>query len=276
MNDLGTTIMNLRKERGMTQEQLANALSISFQAVSKWETGNSCPDISALPLLADLFGVSIDRLFGRESTLPVPAQAEPERREESAALPWPDDEGFYAVLYHGHELIGSTGENRPQFRFQYEGPAQDVNCAFDLEITGSVYGDVSADGDVTCDDVAGNVSASGSVTCDDVAGNVSAGDSVTCDDVTGNVSAGGSVACDDVAGSVFGGGAVHAGGEGSEVHFESGRDSARLGETLSDLGERISAAVEKAARKGWSFHRSWPFGEGQVRVDLDLEDDEEE
>ena len=43
-----------------------------------------------------------------------------------------------------------------------------------------------------------------------------------------------------------------------------------------DLGEKISAAVGKAAKKGWSFHRSWPFGEGQVNVDLDIEDDEEE
>ena len=190
--------------------------------------------------------MSIDRLFGRESTALSLEQAEPECREGSAALPWPDDEGFYAVLYHGHELIGSTGENRPRFRFQYEGPAQDVNCAFDLEITGSVYGDVSADGDVTCDDVAGSVSAGGSVTCDDVAG------------------------------SVFGGGAVLAGGEGNELHFESGRDSANLGETLSGLGEKISAAVGKAAKKGWSFHRSWPFGEGQVKVNLDIEPDEEE
>ena len=129
--------------------------------------------------------------------MPVPAQAEPECREGSAALPWPDDEGFYAVLYHGHELIGSTGENRPRFRFQYEGPAQDVNCAFDLEITGSVYGDVSADGDVTCDDVAGSVSASGSVTCDDVTGNVSAGGNVTCDSIRGDVRAGGLVLSDD-------------------------------------------------------------------------------
>lgn len=272
MNELGTSIMNLRKERGMTQEQLANALGISFQAVSKWETGNSCPDISALPLLADLFSVSIDRLFGRESTAPVPAQAEPECREGSAALPWPDDEGFYAVLYHGHELIGSTGENRPRFRFQYEGPAQDVNCAFDLEITGSVYGDVSADGDVTCDDVAGSVSAGGSVTCDEVTGNVSAGGNVTCDDVTGNVSAGGSVTCDEIEGSAFAGSSIR----GDAFETESDWDGSKLGETLSGLGEKISAAVGKAARKGWSFHRSWPFGEGQVNVDLDIEDDEEE
>ena len=68
MNEtLGTNIMRLRKEAGLTQEQLANALGISYQAVSKWENGVSCPDISTLPLIADLFSVSIDSLFGRET-----------------------------------------------------------------------------------------------------------------------------------------------------------------------------------------------------------------
>ena len=63
MNEsIGTIIMRLRKEHGMTQEQLASALGITFQAVSKWENGVSSPDISTLPLLADLFGVSVDQL----------------------------------------------------------------------------------------------------------------------------------------------------------------------------------------------------------------------
>ena len=45
MNEsIGTIIMRLRKEHGMTQEQLANALGITFQAVSKWENGISSPD----------------------------------------------------------------------------------------------------------------------------------------------------------------------------------------------------------------------------------------
>ena len=50
----------------MTQDQLASALGITFQAVSKWENGISSPDISTLPLLADLFGVSAGVLLGRE------------------------------------------------------------------------------------------------------------------------------------------------------------------------------------------------------------------
>ena len=56
-----------RKQRHLTQEQLANELGLTFQAISKWENGLSCPDISLLPQLAEIFGVTIDDLF-REQT----------------------------------------------------------------------------------------------------------------------------------------------------------------------------------------------------------------
>jgi tellurite methyltransferase len=54
----------LRKERGLTQEKLAEALGVSFQAVSKWETGQTYPDTELLPRLAGLLAVSIDALLG--------------------------------------------------------------------------------------------------------------------------------------------------------------------------------------------------------------------
>ncbi len=60
---IGNKIKELRKKRGMTQEQLANSIGISFQAVSKWETNIALPDIALIPTLASLFGVSIDELF---------------------------------------------------------------------------------------------------------------------------------------------------------------------------------------------------------------------
>jgi len=61
--NIGTKIKELRKQRGMTQEQLADRMCVSFQAVSKWENNVSMPDISLLPLLARFFGVSMDVLF---------------------------------------------------------------------------------------------------------------------------------------------------------------------------------------------------------------------
>ena len=61
---LGKRIAALRKEKGLTQEQLAEKVGVSAQAVSKWENDVSCPDITLLPLLADLFDVSVDELLG--------------------------------------------------------------------------------------------------------------------------------------------------------------------------------------------------------------------
>jgi len=66
MRRIGRKIAELRKEKDMTQVELADYLGISFQAVSNWERGNSMPDISKLPELASLFQVSIDELLEQE------------------------------------------------------------------------------------------------------------------------------------------------------------------------------------------------------------------
>ena len=59
-------LIRARKARGMTQEELAAKLNVSRQAVSKWETGESLPDLYKLAALADELGVSTDELCGRE------------------------------------------------------------------------------------------------------------------------------------------------------------------------------------------------------------------
>ncbi len=69
MTHVGRTISQLRKQNDMTQMELAEKLNISFQAVSNWERGTSMPDISKLPELAKLFGVTIDDLLGETSEL---------------------------------------------------------------------------------------------------------------------------------------------------------------------------------------------------------------
>lgn len=61
--DLGSKIRKLRFRASLTQEQLADRLGISAQAVSKWENAVAMPDISLLPELSDIFGISIDELF---------------------------------------------------------------------------------------------------------------------------------------------------------------------------------------------------------------------
>ena len=63
MINLGNKIRELRKKRGITQEQLASALNLSPQAISKWEMGAGYPDVATLPVLAGYFGVSLDAMF---------------------------------------------------------------------------------------------------------------------------------------------------------------------------------------------------------------------
>jgi transcriptional regulator with XRE-family HTH domain len=61
--NIGNKIKELRKARGITQEQLANSIGVSFQAVSKWENNIALPDITLAPALASYFDVSLDTLF---------------------------------------------------------------------------------------------------------------------------------------------------------------------------------------------------------------------
>ena len=64
---LGMFIAELRKERGMTQLELAEKMGVTDKAVSKWERDLSCPDIRSLPTLAETLGVSIEELMQAKS-----------------------------------------------------------------------------------------------------------------------------------------------------------------------------------------------------------------
>ena len=63
MIKLGEKIKSLRKQKNISQEVFANYLGVSFQAVSKWENGNTMPDVAMIPAIASFFGVSTDELF---------------------------------------------------------------------------------------------------------------------------------------------------------------------------------------------------------------------
>ena len=66
-NTIGRNIKNYRKNKGFTQEELADLLNVTPQAVSKWESENSLPDVSMLIPLAQVLGVSTDALLGYDS-----------------------------------------------------------------------------------------------------------------------------------------------------------------------------------------------------------------
>ena len=79
---IGKRIALLRKEKGLTQEELATHMGVSPQAVSKWENDQTCPDISALPKLARLLGVTVDELLEGKTETTAVRVLHPEQRRD--------------------------------------------------------------------------------------------------------------------------------------------------------------------------------------------------
>ena len=74
---IAANLTDLRKKQGMTQLDLAERLNYSDKAVSKWERGESLPDITIIKAISDLFGVTVDYLLSEEHEEPSPAVPEP-------------------------------------------------------------------------------------------------------------------------------------------------------------------------------------------------------
>ena len=118
---LGKRIAAHRKQLGLTQDQLAEKLGLTAQAVSKWENDLSCPDIAILPKLADIFGTTTDTLLGRETKTPV-CETEP-------IMPQKKTE-------NGFEYDSDSGK----MDFHWEGAKLDRIClACWVLVTGAVY-----------------------------------------------------------------------------------------------------------------------------------------
>lgn len=109
VSDIGTRIAILRRDKGYTQEQLAQALGISGQAVSKWETGKGLPDTALLPALAGILEISIDRLLtGSEQTAASPYDKEYEKKEYY----WGEQPSFLALQVIALHKPAEAGQKR--------------------------------------------------------------------------------------------------------------------------------------------------------------------
>jgi len=93
---LGKRIVAHRKRLGLTQDRLAELLGVTAQAVSKWENDQSCPDITMLPKLAEVFGITTDKLLGIEKQEVHTAELLPEANAQDAGEP----EGLHVQKGH--------------------------------------------------------------------------------------------------------------------------------------------------------------------------------
>lgn len=126
MNLLGGRIAALRKARGMTQKELAESLHISDKSVSRWERGETAPDLSLLPALAEHLDVSLDELLsGRKPALQTAAPSE----AFSAGLVCRSmrAQGICTILAAALSLLGLAGLFI--LRYEYLNPSAGVFCA---------------------------------------------------------------------------------------------------------------------------------------------------
>lgn len=213
-----------RKIRKMSQEQLANQLGISNQAVSKWESGLNCPDISLIPALAKVLEVSIADLFGEGNGAPITSE---------------DKNNIRVVVMKGNEIIkyhdlsSQEKDELKEFSFEFIGDCNNIECYGNLKIKGNIYGqincnnDLSVEGNISSDinannevmingNVEGDVNTGNQITINgNVNGDVNAGDAISISgDVFGNVDAGDEVNIDgDVDGNVDAGDEVNIDGD---------------------------------------------------------------
>lgn len=199
-----TRVRLLRKEKELSQEQMAAALGVSVQAVSKWECAQSYPDLGTLIALADYFGVSVDALL------------RPGCEERTDIHPvnndMPNDGTLYIVQVRNGEILRED-QYDPDCPISLctEEKSISISVWGNAQIEGAVGGSVNAGGYVESASIGGRVDAGGYVACGHVGGYVNSGQYVECGNVSGYVNAGQYIECGNVGGGVSAGQFVQCG-----------------------------------------------------------------
>ncbi|TAH67604.1 MAG: XRE family transcriptional regulator, partial [Anaerolineaceae bacterium] len=97
---LGDKLIQLRRERGYSQEQLANMLDVSRQSVSKWEADQSIPEVNKLIMISDIFAVSVDCLIREDNELPI--LKDRQENSEDTITNTPSDNHNYPSRVYGY------------------------------------------------------------------------------------------------------------------------------------------------------------------------------
>ena len=187
-----------RKKHGLTQEDLAKALGVTNQSVSKWESAQCCPDITLIPQIAKIFEISIDELFGQVSKTSAIC----------AELPLQDDEVFRVFVAQGKriltaEAMNTLGNKAIDIRFLQD-CNENTQQHFKVEVFGNLRceegftGDVISHGNIECKTINGAVQeCRGNISCKGtINGCASAGNNISCGGtINGGVHSGNNISC---------------------------------------------------------------------------------
>ena len=158
----GENVKHYRKKMGYSQEQLAEKLGVTFQAVSKWETNANTPDISLLPAIAKALGVMIDDLFSDGNTV-LPLLSDQIK----------DDDVIRIVQMKGRRIlcVSPMSRDNPPIQIQFPRNCNDKTQYIKVEVyghilsEGAINGDVLSHGSIECPVInsAGNIQSDGDI-----------------------------------------------------------------------------------------------------------------
>ena len=200
---LAANILKYRKKSGFSQDELAQKLGVTFQAVSKWENAKAAPDIAFLPRMADIFGCGIDELFSREVKREI-------HYDHCATFPWADDDVIRGVVCEGRKIL-QCESLVDRFTFEIIGEAKNVQSECNIEVNGNVSGGCEAGANIA---VTGSVSGGCNSGADVVIAGPLSGGCNTGGDITvrGHLSGGCNTGGDILCGGNLSGD-IHCGGE---------------------------------------------------------------
>lgn len=138
---LAGNILKYRKKSGLSQDELAKRLGVTFQAVSKWENAKAAPDIAFLPIMADIFGCYIDDLFSRDVKTEI-------HYDLCTEFPWADDSVIRGVVCEGRKIL-QCDPLIDRFTFEVIGEAKNVWSDRNIEVNGNVSSGCKAGGNIT-------------------------------------------------------------------------------------------------------------------------------
>lgn len=186
---LAGNISKYRKKCGLSQEELAQKLGVTFQAVSKWENAKAAPDIKFLPIMADVFDCYIDDLFSREIKTEI-------YYDHCVEFPWNDDDMIRGVICKGKKILQVTDSPVDRITFEILGDSLSVSSELNIIINGNVIGgcvsggSISAEGSITGECTAvGDIKAGEWIKGECTAGNIHAGTSITGDCTADHITA---------------------------------------------------------------------------------------
>lgn len=174
--NIGNNIKLLRQLRSLTQEQLAKKLGVSYQAVSRWENNINAPDISLLPEISSLFGVSIDALFAENA--------------ENFDYSFPfieDDDTIRIIQMRGKNIIKITtriSPDDPPIEITFPHNCNDRTQYFKVEVYGHIVSSSSINGDVVCHQ---------NLECGSINGDVVCHRNMECSNINGDVASDGNI-----------------------------------------------------------------------------------